>query len=124
MDIRLDAPLELDGHRPAAPVEQYPESERESPRANVPQRLQRPLNAFIDKAQGDEPDPNVTITEGQALADRENAAGYTRAIAYRLMTDAAMENDDYPAAIGYLQKAIDEVASRQASTARTSSTMS
>jgi predicted negative regulator of RcsB-dependent stress response len=94
--------------RPAAPVEQYPESTRESPRATVPQRLQRPLNAFIDKAQGDEPDPDVTLSEGQALADRENAAGYARALVYRLMADAAMEKDDYPAAIGYVQKAIDE----------------
>jgi predicted negative regulator of RcsB-dependent stress response len=105
----LDADAQRRGEsRSSAPVQQYPESERESPRANVPQRLQRPLNAFIDKAQGDEPDPATTIAEGQALADRDNAAGYTRALAYRLMTDAAMENDDYPAAIGYLQKAIDE----------------
>lgn len=106
-------PLDADAQRnresrSSAPVEQYPESERESPRANVPQRLQRPLNAFIDKAQGDEPDPNVTLSEGQALADRENAAGYTRALVYRLMADAAMENDDYTSAIAYVQKAIDE----------------
>ncbi len=106
-------PLDADAQRgrqqrAEAPVEQFPDTERESPRAVVPQRLQRPLNAFIDKAQGDEPDPNVTIAEGQALADRENAAGYARAIAYRLMADAALENDDYAAAIAYVQKSIDE----------------
>lgn len=84
----------------------YPDATREEPSNKVAPRLQRSVEKLYEAYEDDKYDE--VLSQGKEIIANEKSAGYAKAFAYRLMADAADQQDDTVHAIEYMKAALDE----------------
>lgn len=87
--------------------EAYPEATRESPEAKNTPRLAKDIQKMFDLYnEGEDMEGAIAIAE--KLLANERAKAYDRGIALMIAGNAALGIDDYPRAIPYLERALQE----------------
>lgn len=87
--------------------EAYPDATRESPEAKNTPRLAKDIQKMFDLYnEGEDMEGAITIAE--KLLANEKAKPYDRGIALMIAGNAALGMDDYPRAIPYLERALQE----------------
>lgn len=87
--------------------EAYPDATRESPEAKNTPRLAKDIQKMFDLYnEGEDMEGAITIAE--ELLANEKAKAYDRGIALMIAGNAALGMDDYPRAIPYLERALEE----------------
>lgn len=82
----------------------YPQATRENPKAKGAPRLQGKLNKLVEAYNKD--DFAAARAQGDALLAADNATDYDKSVAAQIASQAAFNLDDTPAAITYLQQAL------------------
>ncbi|MDZ4047909.1 MAG: hypothetical protein U1E00_06200, partial [Pseudoxanthomonas sp.] len=89
------------------PEEAYPDASRESPEAKNTPRLAKDIQKMFDLYnEGEDMEGAIAIAE--KLLANERAKAYDRGIALMIAGNAALGIDDYPRAIPYLERALQE----------------
>lgn len=89
------------------PEEAYPDATRESPEAKNTPRLTKDIQKMFDLYnEGEDMEGAIAIAE--KLLANERAKAYDRGIALMIAGNAALGIDDYPRAIPYLERALQE----------------
>ncbi|KFL36154.1 tetratricopeptide repeat protein [Arenimonas donghaensis] len=87
--------------------EAYPDATRESPEAKNTPRLAKDIQKMFDLYnEGEDMEGAITIAE--KLLANDKAKAYDRGIALMIAGNAALGLDDYPRAIPYLERALEE----------------
>ena len=87
--------------------EAYPDATRESPEAKNTPRLAKDIQKMFDLYnEGEDLEGAIAIAE--KLLANERAKAYDRGIALMIAGNAALGIDDYPRAIPYLERALQE----------------
>lgn len=84
----------------------YPKATREEPDTKPARRAQKKLQALYELSQ--EEDTAKTIAAGVELLGNKVAGPYERSLAAQIVGIAYIDTDDYPNAITYLERALDE----------------
>ncbi|GGA81163.1 hypothetical protein GCM10011521_19370 [Arenimonas soli] len=87
--------------------EAYPDATRESPEAKNTPRLAKDIQKMFD-LYNDGEDMEGAIAIAEKLLANERAKSYDRAVALMIAGNAALGIDDYPRAIPYLERALQE----------------
>ena len=85
----------------------YPNATRESPKAEMSPRLGKDVERMFDKYNEGE-DMEGTIAMAEKLLANSRAKPYERGVALMIAGNAALGLDDYPRAIPYLERALEE----------------
>ena len=104
--VLLAVPASVEAQRRGQePEPAFPNATRGEPKATASSRIQRDIQAMFD-AYGEDEFDKVESVANSLLANAK-AGAYAHAMANRMLSEAANARDEIPAAIEYLNKAID-----------------